>query len=45
MKVSHETINQYRKGLRPPQPPPEMIQARIAFTDPAAPQETKGAVS
>jgi hypothetical protein len=45
MKVSHETINQYRKGLRPPQPPPEMIQATIAFTEPAAPQETKGAES
>jgi hypothetical protein len=45
MKVSHETINQYRKELRPPQPPPEMIQATIAFTDPTEPQETKGAVS
>jgi hypothetical protein len=40
MKVSHETINQYRKELKPPQPPPEMIQATIEFTDPTAPQES-----
>jgi hypothetical protein len=45
MKVSHETINQYRKELRQPQPQPEMIQTTIEFTDSAAPQETKGAVS
>ena len=45
MKVSYETINQYRKELRQPQPQPEMIQTTIEFTDPAAPQETKGAES
>jgi len=42
MQVSHETINQYRKGLRPQPQPPEMVQAMIEFTDSDSPQESQG---
>jgi hypothetical protein len=33
MKVSYETINQYRKELRPPQPPQEHTQGELPLAD------------
>jgi hypothetical protein len=45
MQVSHETLNQYRKGLRPPQPPPEMVQAMIEFAETTVTPGNQGTVS